>query len=122
MFELFAESHFSAAHRLVDYPGNCARWHGHNWHVRVTVQAEELDRLGMAVDLRRVKAALRGLIERFDHTDLNQIPDLTQLNPTCEVLARHLFGELARELNDDNVRVVRVQVSETPTAGAAYFE
>ena len=58
----------------------------------------------------------------YIHTDLNQIPDLTQLNPTCEVLARHLFGELARELNDDNVRVVRVQVSETPTAGAAYFE
>jgi len=122
MHELSVEASFSAAHRLPNYPGKCARWHGHNWAVAVFIRATQLDELGMAVDFRRVKEALGELLERFDHTDLNQVPELAGVNPTCEVLARHLYHELCGELNDERCKVVRVRVSETAGTSASYFE
>ena len=122
MYEVFVETHFSAAHRLANYPGNCARWHGHNWAVTVFIQSETLSELGLAVDFREVKRGLRAVLERFDHGTLNDIPELAETNPTCEVIARHIYRQLTAELASDDVRVARVKVSETPGTGVSYFE
>lgn len=122
MFEIFVETHFSAAHHLADYQGNCARWHGHNWLVTAFVEAAALNELGLAVDFRRVKGALHTILERLDHTNLNEVPEFAGMNPTCEVIARSIFRQLAAELNDDNLTVTRVRVSETPSSGASYHE
>ena len=59
MFHVFIKSHFSAGHHLRDYPGNCERPHGHNWKVEVTVKTSELDSLGMGIDFRQVKEAVK---------------------------------------------------------------
>ena len=122
MYELFVESTFSAAHRLADYPGNCARYHGHNWLVTVFVQAREVNALGMAVDFRDIKKALAAILERLDHADLTQLPEFAAVNPTCEVIARFIYLELKRRLASDRVQVARVRVCETATAGATYSE
>jgi len=121
MFEIFTEASFSAAHRLVDYPGNCARWHGHNWTVRASVRVDELDALGIGLDLRKLKTVLRERLELLDHHSLNEVPELQGENPSCEVLSRFIFRQLASELNSETVRVWRVDVFETPTSGAAYL-
>ncbi|CAG36995.1 related to 6-pyruvoyltetrahydropterin synthase (partial length) [Desulfotalea psychrophila LSv54] len=39
MFEIFIKTHFSGAHHLRDYPGDCEHPHGHNWKVKVTARA-----------------------------------------------------------------------------------
>ncbi|MDZ7722334.1 MAG: 6-carboxytetrahydropterin synthase [candidate division KSB1 bacterium] len=39
MYTLTVKSGFSAAHRLVDYPGDCKRIHGHNYKVSLSIQA-----------------------------------------------------------------------------------
>jgi len=122
MYEISVESHFSAAHHLANYPGNCARWHGHNWTVTVFIQADALGALGMAIDFRTVKDCLHTLLAKFDHTDLNQVPELAGVNPTSEVIARYLYREMASTLDDGRLRVARVQVSETPGTRASYFE
>ncbi len=122
MYEIFVESHFSAAHHLENYQGNCARWHGHNWLVTVFVQAETLNEIGLAVDFRHVKGTLNHLLEKFDHTDLNQVPEFAGINPTCEVIARHIYRELVMAFSNDDLTVSRVTVSETPGTGATYFD
>ncbi len=122
MFEVFVRTQFSAAHRLADYHGDCARWHGHNWDVQVTLRAAELNPLGLAVDFREVKAAVQQVLASLDHSDLNQHPAFVGLNPSCEAVARHIYRELVPQFSVQGVRVVRVQVCETPNAGAAYFE
>jgi len=122
MHEVFTQAHFSAAHRLVDYEGDCARWHGHNWVVKASVQARELDALGIAVDLRKVRQELLRLLDQLDHTELNSFPGFEGQNPTCEVIAHFLFRELSAVFNDERVRVSRIEVSETPNSGAVYFE
>src|SRR5512141_1368611 len=41
IFEVSVETNFSAAHALRGYQGDCARLHGHNWTVRVSVSCRE---------------------------------------------------------------------------------
>jgi len=57
MFDVFIRTHFSAAHYLRNYPGNCEHLHGHNWNVEVVVRAEKL-RLAEYI-YRRVKEDLK---------------------------------------------------------------
>ena len=53
--DIFIKTHFSGGHHLRAYPGNCENPHGHNWKVKVTVRARELDQLGMGIDFRELK-------------------------------------------------------------------
>ena len=122
MYEIAIRADFSAAHRLKEYRGNCARWHGHNWAVTVRFQAPGLNRLGMAMDFREAKDHLKEVLARVDHTDLNQIPEFAEQNPTSELIARFVFREMARRCDSEAIRVVRVDVSETGSTSASYFE
>ena len=123
MFEVFVKTHFSAAHRLVNYQGDCAHLHGHNWDVLVTLGTADLDELGLAVDFRELKQALNRLLGELDHTELNQHPELGVVNPTCEIVARFLYRRLAAHFTGAHkARVLRVQVSETPGVGVIYYE
>jgi 6-pyruvoyltetrahydropterin/6-carboxytetrahydropterin synthase len=89
---------FSAAHHIRGYDGDCARPHGHNFKVDVEATTPKLNSIGIGVDFKDLKAELKGLIERFDHQDLNTIPPFTDVNPTAETLAQHFFEELESRL------------------------
>lgn len=121
-FELSVRAHFSAAHHLRGYPGDCANPHGHNWMVQVEVSCGELNELGMAVDFRQIKAAVQRVLEPLDHADLNTLPVFRGENPTSELVARHIYRELAKKLNTAQVRVEKVTLDETPTYGVSYWE
>ncbi len=115
-YELCIKMHFSAAHQLRGYDGDCARLHGHNWHVRLFVSCTELDALGIGVDYKVLKRELKAALEAWDHYNLNDIPPFDTINPTSENVARVLLQEMSRRLNNDRVRVSRVEISETCTA------
>jgi len=122
VFEVFVKSHFSAAHRLRDYDGDCARWHGHNWEVTATLQVDTLNQLGIAVDFREVKQALQTILKDLDHSDLTQFAPFAGINPTSEVIARYIFQQLKLTFAGERLCLARVQVCETPSTGAVYFE
>jgi 6-pyruvoyltetrahydropterin/6-carboxytetrahydropterin synthase len=122
VFEIYVKSHFSAAHSLRGYPGDCARVHGHNWQVEVFVRCAELDELGIGMDFRDIKAAVKEVLDDLDHCDLNDLPMFAEQNPTSENIARFLYRELSGKLNAPKIRVSRVKVNETPGAGAFYWE
>ena len=122
MFDVFTSTHFSSGHHLRNYPGNCERPHGHNWKVEVTVRASELDELGMAIDFRTVKKAVKEVIDDLDHRDLNEHPAFRTQNPSSENLAVHIFESLKRLLTSDRYRPYRVTVRETDNCGVTYGE
>ena len=122
IFEVYVKSHFSAAHRLVGYEGDCARVHGHNWIIEVFVRCAELDNIGIGLDFRDIKAAVKTVLSDLDHSDLNDLDEFQDINPTSENIARYLYGELSQKLNAPQIRVSKVKVSETPGAGAFYWE
>ncbi len=121
-FEISVNAQFSAAHSLRGYPGDCARLHGHNWTVRVSVSCRELDRAGIGIDFRVIKGHVRDVLERLDHCNLNETEPFATDNPSAENIARYLYREIGRRVNAETVRVGKVRVSETPGTSAAYWE
>lgn len=113
---------FASAHTLREYPGACARMHGHNWKVETEVDASALDAVGMGVDFKVIKNAARRIGERLDHRYLNEIEPFTEVNPTAENIAAYFYRELAAELNNDRIRVRSVTLWETDRACVRYTE
>lgn len=121
MFEIDIEKEFSAAHCLRGYDGNCAHLHGHNWAVRVHVRAAELDRVGIALDFKKLKAELLSLLDELDHKNLSDIPIFAAMNPTSENLSKYIFEAMSARINTETIKVHRVRVSESNGSGATYF-
>lgn len=122
MYELTVESSFSAAHRLRDYKGKCEAVHGHNWRVAVCVEAQVLNRIGIAMDFHDLKDVLKQALDPLDHACLNDIVPFTEENPSSENIARFLFDRLSELLRPYPVRLKKVSVWESDTSCAAYCE
>ncbi|WP_456433448.1 6-carboxytetrahydropterin synthase QueD [Thermosulfuriphilus sp.] len=120
MFEIKVKDEFSAAHHLRDYPGNCERPHGHNWLVEVAIFCQGLDDLGMGIDFREAKKALREVLATLDHHNLNEIKPFLKKNPSSENIAVYIFEEMGRRLNRPGIKVGSVTVCETPRSCVTY--
>lgn len=122
MYTLKVEGAFEAAHMVNGYPGKCARLHGHNWVVEAVVKGRELDELGMLVDFKIIKKALKETLERYDHRYLNELePFASGVNPTAENLARIIFEELAgHECFVHDSELHAITVFESPKSSVTY--
>ena len=56
MFQVSVEETFSAGHALRGYQGKCENPHGHNYRVRVTVEGQQLDSIGLLFDFSAPEA------------------------------------------------------------------
>ncbi len=121
MYELRVKMDFPAAHHLDGYPGDCQRVHGHNWGVEVFARSKGLDSIGMAMDFRKLKGAVKELIAPWDHQDLNALPDFADINPSAEQIARLVFERLGTTINSGNTWVDRVTIWENDRCSATYF-
>lgn len=122
VFEVYVKTHFSAAHSLKGYQGDCARVHGHNWTIEVFVRCEKLDEIGIGIDFRDVKRGIEDVLHELNHFNLNELSTFQNVNPTSENIAKILYQELGQKLNSNVVKVSKVKVSEIPEAGAFYWE
>jgi 6-pyruvoyltetrahydropterin/6-carboxytetrahydropterin synthase len=121
MLDIFIKTHFSGGHHLRNYPGNCEKPHGHNWKVRVTVRASELDELGMGIDFRELKNHVKEVVDELDHCDLNEHPAFRNINPSSENIAMHIFNALKGPLQNDRYHLYSVTVCETDTSGVTCY-
>jgi 6-pyruvoyltetrahydropterin/6-carboxytetrahydropterin synthase len=122
IFEIYIKTHFSAAHYLKGYPGDCSRIHGHNWIIEVYVKCRELDEIGIGIDFRQIKNTVKSVISELDHYNLNELEPFKNVNPTSENIAKYLYINVGNKINNDIISVSKVKVSETPGAGAFYYE
>jgi 6-pyruvoyltetrahydropterin/6-carboxytetrahydropterin synthase len=122
VYELYIETHFSAAHALKGYQGDCARLHGHNWIIRVYVRCRKLDDIGIGIDFKVLKNHVKDALQELDHAHINDLPQFRKANPTSENIAIYLYGELGKRINTDSIEVSKIKVSETPNTGVFYWE
>jgi 6-pyruvoyltetrahydropterin/6-carboxytetrahydropterin synthase len=120
-YTVCTELRFAAAHFIRGHQGGCENVHGHNYRVRVCVRSETLDSLGMVIDFADLKALTRQVVGRFDHRLINEVAPFDQENTTAELLAAHVFHELAPRLTDPRLELARVEVWENE-ASCAVFE
>ena len=80
------------------------------------VEAEELDERGMVIDFLVLQAALRQVLDRYEHQDLNALPPFnSEVNPSAENVARLIAEQLMELLAGKAARLVEVQLAETDT-------
>ena len=120
---------FSAAHRLHN-PNRDAEWnrktygkcdnprgHGHNYALEVSVRGRIDPETGMVIDLKELKDIMRArVIDRVDHTSLNEDVDFLRLDEIEQDLHRALEGlemdsqDVVGRFIDDEVGLVAVGV------------
>lgn len=121
-FTVCTELRFAAAHAIRGHLGGCQNLHGHNYRVRVCVRSETLDSLGMVVDFADLKEITRQVVGRFDHRLINEVPPFDEQNTTAELLAAHVFREVAARLGDPRLTLARVEVWENESNCAVFEE
>ncbi len=124
---------FCYGHRLIDHKGKCAHLHGHNGLVEITVEAEELNDLGVVMDFADIREIVKDWIDsNLDHRMIlncrdEALPALRTLgepmylmdeNPTAENISKLIY-EQARSMG---INVKEVRLWETPSSWAAYRE
>lgn len=85
--------HFESAHFLpkVREGHKCARMHGHNYEMLVTVSAPLQDD-GFIIDFWDLDDIVQPIISKVDHRTLNDIPGLE--NPTAELIATWFLQQI----------------------------
>ena len=121
MFELKVTTRFAAAHQLTMVGEKCENLHGHNWHVEVYVQGEELDAGGVLMDFGIVKKEVRDIMNTLDHKFLNELEIFENVQPSSEHIAMYIAKELDRRIDVDGVKVSRVSAWESDNACATYI-
>jgi 6-pyruvoyltetrahydropterin/6-carboxytetrahydropterin synthase len=131
MFRVTREIHFCYGHRLLNYDGKCRNLHGHNGKAVITIEAPQLDALGMVMDFSRIKRVVSAWIdETLDHRMLLHRDDpvleylrrqgepvfVMNVNPTAENIAKLIY-DFARS---QNFPVTEVKLWETESCYATY--
>lgn len=130
MFEVRVEADFAAAHFLKDYNGKCENLHGHNYKVYAHVRGSKLNEGGMLMDFSLLKAALRSVCKKIDHTNLNDL-EIFRQNPSAERIAMYIYDGIIAELKKQGLDLsyaegktepvlFAVDVFETETSRARY--
>jgi 6-pyruvoyltetrahydropterin/6-carboxytetrahydropterin synthase len=110
---------FSAAHFLHGLPPDhpCSRMHGHNYIVKLILEADVLNEVGFVRDYRELDKFKGWLDTNFDHQLINDLEQHMGGQPTAEIMAQSIF-EVAANLYPE---VVAVGVSETEKTWAWYM-
>ena len=133
MFQVSVDEEFAAGHALRGYQGKCENPHGHNYKVRVTLEGESLNKIGLLYDFVNLKQAIHSAIGKLDHQYMNDVAPFDVLNPSAENLAKYFYEQVSRLLAEYAgksgngtpetafCRVNQVKVWETSTTTATYF-
>jgi 6-pyruvoyltetrahydropterin/6-carboxytetrahydropterin synthase len=113
---------FSASHRLHSEAmspeenqttyGKCNNpyGHGHNYTVEVTVSGPVDQQTGMVCNLTDLDGFIgREVLARFDHEDLNMLPEFANEVPTTENLCIHVYEIVQRGFHLAHLERVRIE-------------
>lgn len=96
--------------------------HGHNYMLEVTVSGPVDDRTGMVCDLTDLDGFVeREIVDRFDHQNLNLLPEFAGTVPTTENLCIAAYKILRRGFTCahlDKVRIEETMMNSFEYAGA----
>jgi len=84
--------------------------HGHNYMLGVTVSGQVDDHTGMVCNLTDLDGFVeREIVERFDHQNLNLLPEFAEAVPTTENLCMAVYKILRRGFSHAHLEKVRIE-------------
>jgi 6-pyruvoyltetrahydropterin/6-carboxytetrahydropterin synthase len=105
---------FDAAHLLPEYPGKCAKLHGHTYKLTIRLSGKIDPKSGFVLDFSSFGDFIKAsILSDLDHTYLNDLLS----NPTAEFLALWIRMKLEEYLwNFPSVQVEKITLYETPNS------
>lgn len=113
---------FSASHRLhsnalseqqnLETYGKCnnPHGHGHNYALEVTVSGQVDPATGMICNLVELDDSIQTeVLARFDHQNLNMLPEFNNVVPTTENLSEAIFDILRQKFTAAHLEKVRIE-------------
>lgn len=79
---------FDAAHKLPHLNNKCKNLHGHTYKVEIQLKGELIN--GMVIDFHDFKRDIQFMIDRLDHSYLNDIV----LIPTAENICEYIYNRI----------------------------
>jgi 6-pyruvoyltetrahydropterin/6-carboxytetrahydropterin synthase len=119
MYEVYVAGRFEAAHRLVGNFGPASRMHGHTYRIEVILRGQHLGDDGTLYDIGALGKDVEDLAASLNYRDLNEVPDLADVNTTAEALADYCWERLAAPLRNKGLESLVVRIWESPNAYAA---
>lgn len=84
--------------------------HGHNYNIEVTVSGRVDERTGMVCNLVDLDGFVRReILERFDHQNLNLLPEFADAVPTTENLCISIYEIVQRGFKKAHLEKVRIE-------------
>lgn len=110
------EFRFEASHRLEHLPPEhpCYQLHGHGYRVIVEVCGKVNTGTGFLIDYADIEKIVQPMIDRLDHSHLNDIDDLPLA--TTEYIARWLWESIKPTLTE----LSAITICETPYTCCEY--
>ncbi len=126
MFHISVDREFCAAHALL-IRGTREPIHGHNFHLRVTLRGQTLDADMLLLDFHALDHLLTDILRPFTNTNLNGTPPFTTLNPSAELIAKHIAERILAALPGITPpgapvpALASVRLTEAPGCAVTYF-
>jgi len=84
--------------------------HGHNYMIEVTLSGPVDDQTGMVCDLVDLDDFVRSeVLERFDHQNLNLLPEFAKQVPTTERLCMAIYEIVNRGFKAAHLEKIRIE-------------
>ncbi len=107
---LHSEKLSEAENRAIYGKCNNPYGHGHNYALEVTVSGPVARETGFVINLPEFDRVVREqVLDRFDHQNLNCIPEFRDLVPTTENLCIAVYNILKRSLPTAHLDKVRLE-------------
>jgi 6-pyruvoyltetrahydropterin/6-carboxytetrahydropterin synthase len=115
-FTISKEFAFSAGHHINGLPAGhpCARPHGHNYRVIMTLASDKVNEVGFVRDFGELSIVKEFIDKHFDHQYLNNV--MGEMNTTAEMIAVYLAHVFCLEFPE----LESVTVWETDKCSATY--
>ena len=128
MFAVEVRDHIMLAHSLPgEVFGPAQGLHGATYVVDVAFFRETLSADGIVVDIGRAHDALKAALKPLNYANLDDLPQFEGVVTTTEVLAKHIFDQLADAARSgalgpgsEGLQKIRVVLNESHLARAWY--
>ena len=123
MYSLNVREDFIAQHYLT--VPNCGpenEWHSHHFTVEIELEGKTLNEDGYLTDIVEVEDALATIIDRYQDTTLNDLPEFDGLNPSIEHFARIFWTKVQAKISSESLDRITVRIWEDESAWASYSE
>lgn len=127
MFTVTVRDHIMIAHSLHGAVfGPSQRLHGATYVVELAVRGPELTSDGILVDIARAGARLRAVLDELDRRNLDELPALSGVTTSTEMLARYIADRVAADAAAGGLGAagplasLTVTLHESPVAAASY--